>query len=417
MDDGSRPPSARAAARVVLGVSGGIAAYKAVEVCRRLVDAGAHVAPVLTEDAQRFVGALTFSALASEPARTSLFDDAPTRSRTRGSARRPTSSSSRRRPPSCSASTPAGISDDLLTATLLATRAPVLVAPAMHTEMWEHPAVQENLATLRGRGVHVVEPETGRLAGGDVGAGRLAEPEAIVARRGVRARARGRPRRAARAGHRRRHPRADRPGALRRQPVVGEDGARGRRRGTRRGAAVTLVTTARRGGDPHVEVVRSRPPRTCTTRCSAALRRCRRRRDGRRGRRLPAQGDRAGEAEEARRRPRDRARADARHPRAPWARARRTSCSSGSPPRPSDVREHAAEKLRGEARRPHGRQRRVRARRRLRGRHEPGRPARLARGVEEPPLLDEGRAGGRDPRPDPTTGHADCGRRATRERS
>ena len=82
----------------------------------------------------------------------------------------------------------AGISDDLLTATLLATRAPVLVAPAMHTEMWEHAAVQENLATLRRRGVHVVDPESGRLAGGDVGEGRLADPARIV--RGGRGRAR-----------------------------------------------------------------------------------------------------------------------------------------------------------------------------------------------------------------------------------
>jgi phosphopantothenoylcysteine decarboxylase/phosphopantothenate--cysteine ligase len=73
-----------------------------------------------------------------------------------------------------------GISDDLLTATLLATDAPVLLAPAMHTEMWEHPAVQENLAVLRGRGVHVVPPDEGRLAGGDVGPGRLAEPDRIV---------------------------------------------------------------------------------------------------------------------------------------------------------------------------------------------------------------------------------------------
>jgi phosphopantothenoylcysteine decarboxylase/phosphopantothenate--cysteine ligase len=74
-----------------------------------------------------------------------------------------------------------GLSSDLLTATLLATRAPVLLAPAMHTEMWEHPAVQENLATMRRRGVHIVPPEAGRLAGGDVGAGRLAEPAVIVA--------------------------------------------------------------------------------------------------------------------------------------------------------------------------------------------------------------------------------------------
>src|SRR5690606_38733871 len=74
-----------------------------------------------------------------------------------------------------------GLSSDLLTATLLATRAPVVVCPAMHTEMWEHPAVQDNLAVLRRRGVHLVDPEVGRLAGGDVGAGRLAAPEAIVA--------------------------------------------------------------------------------------------------------------------------------------------------------------------------------------------------------------------------------------------
>lgn len=166
--------------RVVLGVTGGIAAYKAAEVCRRLVDAGAHVVPVLTDDAQRFVGALTFSALASEPARTSLFEGpdpiphtklgrtadlivvAPTTAKLVGKYAH-------------------GISDDLLSATLLATTAPVLLAPAMHSEMWEHAAVQDNLAQLRARGVHIVDPEEGRLAGGDAGAGRLAEPERIVA--------------------------------------------------------------------------------------------------------------------------------------------------------------------------------------------------------------------------------------------
>ncbi|MFN8036032.1 MAG: bifunctional phosphopantothenoylcysteine decarboxylase/phosphopantothenate--cysteine ligase CoaBC [Acidimicrobiia bacterium] len=176
---GARPRSILARRRIVLGVSGGIAAYKAVEVCRQLVDAGAHVMPVLTEDAQRFVGALTFSALASEPARTSLFDGpepiphthlgqtadlivvAPATAKT-------------------IAKYAAGLSDDLLSATLLATRAPVLLAPAMHTEMWEHPAVQDNLTLLRRRGVHVVEPESGRLAGGDVGEGRLADPTAVV---------------------------------------------------------------------------------------------------------------------------------------------------------------------------------------------------------------------------------------------
>ena len=166
--------------RIVLGVSGGIAAYKAVELCRRLVDAGAHVVPVLTEGALRFVGRTTFDALGSERAWTSLWDEphpiphthlgqtadlvvvAPATARVLGLYA-------------------AGISDDLLTNVLLATRAPVLVCPAMHTEMWEHPSVQDNLRLLRSRGVHVVEPETGRLAGGDVGAGRLADPATIVA--------------------------------------------------------------------------------------------------------------------------------------------------------------------------------------------------------------------------------------------
>lgn len=172
--------------RVVLGVAGGIAAYKAVEVCRRLVDAGVHVAPVLTEDAQRFVGALTFSALASEPTRTSLFassqsgDPEPIPHTRLGQAAdlivvAPATAK-------LIGKYAAGISDDLLTATLLATRAPVLVCPAMHTEMWEHAAVQENLATLVRRGVHVLAPEAGRLAGGDVGLGRLADPERIVER-------------------------------------------------------------------------------------------------------------------------------------------------------------------------------------------------------------------------------------------
>jgi phosphopantothenoylcysteine decarboxylase/phosphopantothenate--cysteine ligase len=172
-------PTALRGRRVVLGVCGGIAAYKAVELCRRLVDAGAHVQPVLTDDAQRFVGALTFSALASEPARVSLFDAtepiphtslarsdlvvvAPTTAKLIGKYA-------------------AGISDDLLTATLLATRAPVLLAPAMHTEMWEHAAVQANLATLEARGVHVVDPEIGTLAGGDEGPGRLPDPDVILA--------------------------------------------------------------------------------------------------------------------------------------------------------------------------------------------------------------------------------------------
>ncbi len=172
--------SALAGKRIVLAVSGGIAAYKAVEVCRRLVDAGAYVSPVLTEDATRFVGAVTFSALASEKVRMSLWDEPEAIPHTRlgqGADLIIVAPATAR----VIAKYVAGLSDDLLTATLLATRAPVLVCPAMHTEMWEHPAVQENLAVLRRRGTHVLDPQTGRLAGGDVGAGRLADPEAIVA--------------------------------------------------------------------------------------------------------------------------------------------------------------------------------------------------------------------------------------------
>lgn len=167
-------------ARVVLGVCGGIAAYKAVTVCRRLVDLGAHVMPVLTDDATRFVGALTFSALASEPARTSLFDgDDPIPHTRLGQSAdlvivAPATAN-------LAAKYRAGLADDLLTATLIATGAPVVLAPAMHTEMWEHPSVQDNLDVLRRRGVHIVDPESGRLAGGDAGEGRLAAPHRIVA--------------------------------------------------------------------------------------------------------------------------------------------------------------------------------------------------------------------------------------------
>jgi phosphopantothenoylcysteine decarboxylase/phosphopantothenate--cysteine ligase len=166
--------------RIVLGVTGGIAAYKAVEVCRRLVDAGAHVIPVMSDDATRFVGEVTFSALASEPVRRSMWGGADPIPHTRlgQSAELVVVVPATARFLGCYA---AGISDGLLTATVIATRAPVVVCPAMHTEMWEHPAVQENMATLVRRGVHVVPPAEGRLAGGDAGAGRLAETADIVA--------------------------------------------------------------------------------------------------------------------------------------------------------------------------------------------------------------------------------------------
>lgn len=165
---------------VVLGVCGGIAAYKAVEVCRRLGDAGALVSPVLTANAQRFVTPLTFSALASEPTRTSLWDGPEPSPHTllgQRSALMIVAPATAR----LIAAYAAGLSDDLLGATLLMARGPVLVCPAMHTEMWQHPATQANIATLRARGVYVLDPGEGSLAAGDFGPGRLREPEEIVA--------------------------------------------------------------------------------------------------------------------------------------------------------------------------------------------------------------------------------------------
>jgi len=241
--------------RVVLGVCGGIAAYKAIDICRRLVDAGVHVAPVLTEGATRFVGPLTFSALASERARTSLFDDEDPIPHTRlGQSAdlvviAPATAGLLGR-------YAAGISDDLLTATLLATRAPVVVCPAMHTEMWEHPSVADNLATLRRRGVEVIEPETGRLAGGDVGAGRLADParivEVVLARLGGAGPLAGRRVLVTAGGTRE----AIDPVRFVGNRSSGKMGHALADAAARRGAAVTLVTTADRPTGPGVAVVR-----------------------------------------------------------------------------------------------------------------------------------------------------------------
>ncbi|MEO6123348.1 MAG: bifunctional phosphopantothenoylcysteine decarboxylase/phosphopantothenate--cysteine ligase CoaBC [Ilumatobacteraceae bacterium] len=173
--------------RIVVGVTGGIAAYKAVEVCRRLVDAGAHVIPVMTAAAEHFIGRTTLSALCSEPVQTSLWDFE--RNASDGASAIPHTRLGQSADaivvvPATArllAAYTIGLSTDLLTNILIATRAPVIVCPAMHTEMWEHPSVQDNLAVLRRRGVLVVEPDVGRLAGGDSGQGRLATPERIVA--------------------------------------------------------------------------------------------------------------------------------------------------------------------------------------------------------------------------------------------
>jgi phosphopantothenoylcysteine decarboxylase/phosphopantothenate--cysteine ligase len=166
--------------RVIVGICGGIAAYKAVEICRRLVDAGAHVVPVMTKAADHFIGRTTVSALASEPARTSMWegDDPIPHTKLGQTADLIVVVPATARLIGAYAN---GLSTDLLTNVLIATRAPVIVCPAMHTEMWEHPAVQDNIALLKSRGTRIVEPEEGRLAGGDTGKGRLASPDAIMA--------------------------------------------------------------------------------------------------------------------------------------------------------------------------------------------------------------------------------------------
>lgn len=165
--------------RVIVGICGGIAAYKAVEICRRLVDAGAHVVPVMTKAADHFIGRTTVSALASEAVRTSMWegDDPIPHTKLGQTADLIVVAPATARLIGAYAH---GLSTDLLTNVLIATRAPVIVCPAMHTEMWEHPAVQDNIALLRSRGTRIVEPEEGRLAGGDTGKGRLASPDAIM---------------------------------------------------------------------------------------------------------------------------------------------------------------------------------------------------------------------------------------------
>lgn len=164
--------------RIIVGVAGGIAAYKAATVVRQLTEAGHSVRVVPTESALRFVGAATFEALSGNPVHTGVFDDVHEVPHVRiGQAAdlvvvAPATAD-------LLARATVGRADDLLTATLLTARCPVLYAPAMHTEMWLHPATVENVATLRRRGAVVMEPASGRLTGADTGPGRLPEAEEI----------------------------------------------------------------------------------------------------------------------------------------------------------------------------------------------------------------------------------------------
>src|SRR5262249_13564057 len=172
------PPAVDAPVRVVLGVGGGIAAYKACELLRLFTESGHRVRVVPTAAALRFVGAPTWAALSGQPVADEVWADvhevphvklgrhadlvvvAPATADLLARAAH-------------------GLADDLLTNTLLTARCPVVYAPAMHTEMWEHPATQANVATLRGRDAVVMEPAVGRLTGEDTGKGRLPEPAEI----------------------------------------------------------------------------------------------------------------------------------------------------------------------------------------------------------------------------------------------
>lgn len=164
--------------KIVLGVSGGIAAYKAVALARLFVENGHELHVVPTNDALKFVGLPTWEAISRNPVTTSVHEHVP---QVRHVALGQQADLIVIAPATANtlAKMAAGIADDLLGTTLLASTAPVLVAPAMHTEMWQHPATQANVATLAARGVHFVGPESGRLTGNDSGPGRMSEPQDI----------------------------------------------------------------------------------------------------------------------------------------------------------------------------------------------------------------------------------------------
>ena len=165
--------------RVLLAVTGGVAAYKSAFLARRLIEADAEVKVILTESALEFVGPQTFAAITGNQPVTDLFGEESVSPHTE-LARwaelivvAPATAATLARVAN-------GLSTDLVSATLIASTAPILVAPAMHTEMWEHPATRHNIETLRSFGYHLIGPETGALAGGDTGTGRVSEPDDIL---------------------------------------------------------------------------------------------------------------------------------------------------------------------------------------------------------------------------------------------
>ena len=171
--DGMRPLDGRS---IVVGVTGGIAAYKAALLVRLLIQDGAHVDVVMTRGARAFIGPVTFEGLTGRPVRAEVWEDVPDGTHVQLGREAdaivvyPSTAHTLAR-------LAGGLADDLLTTAALAHEGPLVVAPAMHTEMWSHPATAANIATLRSRGATVVGPATGPLMGGDSGAGRVVDPE------------------------------------------------------------------------------------------------------------------------------------------------------------------------------------------------------------------------------------------------
>ena len=166
--------------RVLLAVTGGVAAFKAATLARLLIESNAEVRAMMTASSQKFLGSNTLSAITGHPVVTDLFDDAGSVSPHTDAAEwaglvvvAPATAASLARLAN-------GLSSDLVTATIMAATCPLVVAPAMHTAMWEHPATRRNIATLRADGVAVLGPVSGRLAGGDRGLGRMMEPEDLL---------------------------------------------------------------------------------------------------------------------------------------------------------------------------------------------------------------------------------------------
>jgi len=166
--------------RVLLGVSGGIAAYKAASLARGLVKAGAQVQVILTGAATEFVGAATFECLTGKPAHSAVFDDVHRILHVR-LARDADVAVFAPATANIIAKFALGLADDLVSSVFSCLTCPVVIAPAMHTEMWQHDATQANVATLRSRGARIVGPDDGELAGGDVGPGRLADEALLLA--------------------------------------------------------------------------------------------------------------------------------------------------------------------------------------------------------------------------------------------